>query len=65
MKTTLTLELEMTDDALSGVAIDAAGARRPFHGWIGFVGAIDQLLASGPSAGANTESAKEEEDARN
>ena len=63
MKTTLTLEL--TDDPPAASRSTPGGARRPFYGWIGFVGVIDQLLGHGPSPRVEDESPKEEEDACN
>ena len=40
----VTLELEVTDGALSGRVSDGNGAQREFAGWLGMVGAIDALL---------------------
>jgi hypothetical protein len=48
---TVTLELELAADTLSGRAIDPDGAELQFSGWIGLVGVIDQLLGRRPQAG--------------
>jgi hypothetical protein len=42
---TVTLELDLADESLSGRVIDADGAERPFSGWMGLVGVLDNLLA--------------------
>jgi hypothetical protein len=42
---TVTLELDLAGDSLSGRVIDPDGAERPFSGWMGLVGVLDNLLA--------------------
>ena len=44
-KTQITLDLEVTDDFLSGQARNGSGPGRPFSGWLGLMAAIDELLA--------------------
>ena len=44
-KTQITLDLEVTDDFLSGQARNGSGPGRPFSGWLGLMAAIDGLLA--------------------
>ena len=41
----ITLDLEVTDDLLSGQARNGSGHGRPFSGWLGLMAAIDELLA--------------------
>ena len=41
----ITLDLEVTDDFLSGQARNGSGHGRPFSGWLGLMAAIDELLA--------------------
>ena len=43
--TQITLDLEVTDDYLSGLARNGSGPGRPFSGWLGLMAAIDELLA--------------------
>ena len=43
--TQITLDLEVTDDFLSGQARNGSGPGRPFSGWLGLMAAIDELLA--------------------
>jgi hypothetical protein len=43
--TQITLDLEVTDDFLSGLARNGSGPGRPFSGWLGLMAAIDELLA--------------------
>lgn len=43
--TQITLDLEVTDDFLSGQARNGSGPGRPFSGWLGLMAAIDDLLA--------------------
>jgi hypothetical protein len=42
---TVTLELDLADDSLSGRVIDTDGSERQFAGWMGLVGVLDNLLA--------------------
>jgi hypothetical protein len=46
---TITLELLLTDDSLSGSASEDGGARREFDGRLGLMHTIDELLATTPS----------------
>ena len=46
---TISLEVDVRDDHLSGSLRDASGADRPFNGWLGLVAAIDALLPVEPS----------------
>jgi hypothetical protein len=55
---TLTVELELDDDAFSGCASDDAGARRQFSGWLGLIASIDDMIA------AATERSREQRDDR-
>ena len=48
----ITLDLEVTDDFLSGQARNGSGPGRQFSGWLGLMAAIDELLAE---AGPNNE----------
>ncbi|HEY1274606.1 MAG TPA: FAD-binding oxidoreductase [Thermoleophilaceae bacterium] len=48
----ISLELRLADDALSGRASAAAGRRRDFVGWLGLMAAIDALLPGGAQAAA-------------
>jgi ABC-type uncharacterized transport system ATPase subunit len=43
-KVNLNLELELADGRISGLAGENGGAKRPFSGWLGLIGAIDALL---------------------
>ena len=43
--TQITLDLEVTDDFLSGRARNGSEHGRPFSGWLGLMAAIDELLA--------------------
>jgi hypothetical protein len=49
---TVTLRLETAGDSLTGSAIDAAGARKEFSGWLGLVSALEALLSTAPLADA-------------
>ena len=44
----LTVDLRVDGDEISGHAGDGSGRTRPFFGWLGLIGAIDELVA-GPS----------------
>jgi FAD/FMN-containing dehydrogenase len=50
---TITLELRLADDALSGSARDEAGAAREFSGRLGLMHTIDELLAQPGAAKEN------------
>ena len=43
--TAISLEMHLAGDCLTGTATSAAGAERPFCGWLGLIAAIDGLLA--------------------
>ena len=43
---TVTLQLERAGDSITGSAIDAAGARREFSGWLGLISTVDALLST-------------------
>lgn len=45
---TLTVELQLTDDAFSGHARDDLGGARDFHGWLGLIAALDELVDTAP-----------------
>ena len=53
----ITLDLEVTDDFLSGQARNGSGQGRPFSGWLGLMAAIDDLLAE---AGKKEEEERQE-----
>jgi hypothetical protein len=40
----VSLEVDVCDDHLTGSLRDASGADHPFCGWVGLVAAIDALL---------------------
>jgi hypothetical protein len=46
---TLTVELQLTDDAFTGRASDDLGAERDFHGWLGLIAALDELVDTAPA----------------
>ncbi len=46
---TLTVELQLTDDAFTGRARDDLGAERDFHGWLGLIAALDELVDTAPA----------------
>jgi len=54
----VTLELELVGDSLSGRVLEPGDEHREFSGWIGLVGVIDALLASGTDGG-DSESERE------
>ncbi len=43
---TITLELRVAGDTLTGRAVDGSGASRSFSGWLGLVAALDALVPS-------------------
>jgi hypothetical protein len=48
----LTVELELDEDrSVRGLARDAHGHALPFTGWLGLVGAVEQLRGPAPKAG--------------
>lgn len=47
--TTISLELQLDQNSLSGRASNGAGASREFSGWLGLLAAIDALLPDGPT----------------
>jgi hypothetical protein len=48
----LTVELELDGDrSVRGLARDAHGHALPFTGWLGLVGAVEQLRSPDPEAG--------------
>lgn len=57
-KTTVILELSLTEGHLSGRATDVEGTRQDFDGWLGLIGAIDGVVgqdAGSPIARETTE----------
>ena len=52
--THITLELALDGDAVSGHTVDAGGARREFHGWMGLMGVLDALLDEARTASLAT-----------
>ena len=46
---TVTLELEIEGDSLTGRATDSDGSVREFTGWLGLLGAIDVLCENCPN----------------
>ena len=52
--TQITLELALDGDAVSGHVLDATGAGREFHGWIGLMGVLDALLDEARTASLPT-----------
>jgi hypothetical protein len=47
---TITLEVEVAGESLTGHATGDTGARRSFSGWLGLVGALDGLVNGLPAA---------------
>jgi hypothetical protein len=45
----LTVEVRIEDDEISGHAGAGGGHPRPFHGWLGLIAALDDLLAAPPA----------------
>ena len=45
---TITLELRVAGESLTGSATEAGGAAREFSGWLGLVSALDALVPSAP-----------------
>lgn len=43
---TLTVEIELDDDAFKGVASDDHGTSRPFSGWLGLIASIDEMVGA-------------------
>jgi hypothetical protein len=55
------LQLEVDDDWVRGSAAMHGGAPRPFYGWIGLVGAIEELArASGGTTPREAENVRQE-----
>ena len=52
---TLTVELQLTDDAFSGRARDDLGGERDFHGWLGLIAALDELVDTAPARSRDEE----------
>lgn len=52
--TAISLEMHLAGDCLTGTATSAAGAERPFCGWLGLIAAIDELLGDSDSARQQT-----------
>jgi|1185.fasta_scaffold1356440_1 hypothetical protein len=46
---TITLELDVAGESLTGSATDGTGAARTFSGWLGLVTAIDRLVSAHPT----------------
>ena len=46
---TITLELRLAGDSLTGRCVGPEGGVRPFAGWLGLVAAIDAQLADRPT----------------
>jgi hypothetical protein len=46
---TLTVQLQLGDDAFTGRALDDLGADREFSGWLGLIAAIDELIDTAPA----------------
>ena len=46
---TITLELDVAGESLTGRATDCTGAARTFSGWLGLVTALDGLVNGDPS----------------
>lgn len=46
---TLTVQLELGDDAFTGRALDDLGADREFSGWLGLIAALDELIDTAPA----------------
>jgi hypothetical protein len=45
----LTVDIRIDDDEISGHANDGRALPRPFHGWLGLIAALDDLLAAPPT----------------
>lgn len=43
---TLTVEIELDEDAFRGIASDDRGASRQFSGWLGLIASIDDMIGS-------------------
>lgn len=43
---TLTVEIELDDDAFRGCASDDQGASRQFSGWLGLIASIDDMISA-------------------
>jgi hypothetical protein len=56
LKTTITLELLMNGDGVSGRALGADGGAREFSGRLGLMHTIDELLAEAGRLGGDDES---------
>jgi hypothetical protein len=56
LKTTITLELLMNGDGVSGRALGADGGAREFSGRLGLMHTIDELLAEAGRQGGDDES---------
>ncbi len=46
---TITLELDVAGESLTGSATDGTGAARTFSGWLGLVTALDRFVNAGPA----------------
>jgi hypothetical protein len=53
----LIVDVRIDGDEISGHAGDGGGQPRPFHGWLGLLGALDGLVAA-PSSGADRPSVR-------
>ena len=40
----ISLELDVAEDTMTGLATDGNGGRREFSGWLGLLAAIDALI---------------------
>jgi hypothetical protein len=47
--TTIAITFHVDGTEVHGDARDAAGARRPFSGWVGLLQALDELVAAPPA----------------
>jgi hypothetical protein len=56
LKTTITLELLMNGDGVSGRALGTDGGAREFSGRLGLMHTIDELLAEAGQKGGDDES---------
>jgi hypothetical protein len=45
----LTVDIHIDDDEISGHASNGGAPPRPFHGWLGLIAALDDLLAARPT----------------
>jgi hypothetical protein len=45
---TLTVELQLEQDAFTGRAQDHLGTTREFSGWLGLIAAMDELIDTAP-----------------